>query len=820
MHKELLTMSKDSNTYKKIDVSAITGNLELYEGVTKNTPAKLEFAKKQLEGRSPEDQQNILYSVIKDLGPKADKHPVVDALKIYMAREGVSPEKINNISNAAKGSEQVPAPEAPKQAPEAPKSEILNSPKPKAQSLQKGPLQEAEKIKLSEKIEPKVSIIEGDLEKEAEKAVSSFKNPKIGSLKTPKTDKLIEKYTTTPPASYSKQVNQQSQSNIGSLQHGSTPKSSKAEIQGLSAPAQDSITFTPPAGTGASADLDAITEAVRKEILLKQQRMLQREMAERAESEEEKNKIKKFNNAEFRDYVKGEGKDKAKAALSDERFQRKLNVVETLGYQKIHEKFKDSFKNIDWQDIPPSTRTIQVTNNSTISETTHNQNPQTVRLSDGSVKTVSSYRTIDFPKDLKDKGPLHLSMAVKDENGQNISEKDAVYFTAHYDKDGKLTEVSSPMPVKFMGNGPEAVGYIERDGKIYTLPVNHAKYQEMMMEVEKNGKNVNLAQGPGENIAAPQQMQQQGQGSQAGALPAEGAGSPKFSQSQQEAPSPPDPSDPYVKAFADSKSNPAKGLKDLSDLLCQPAEKVVEILKEQVKKGHHEVVGAIIELTKDTSHKNHFAEGNPVLKPEQYKEVYDTAMETAKASVSKQANMKAICNTLAPVAKVDPLTHSKNIETLEKSQKPQQQQGQQQASKPSELQLFVTGRPTDDPTEKWTDTIDNALKGKSSKEVVDLLKQEVGKGRDAVVEQIVKAIDPNRKDKPADIPALNKDQYKEVYMHGMKNVAPNEKDQYKQLNIHKASGKLLEKAEISNQFHVTKIQDNSKLRTQQQGKGK
>jgi len=87
-----------------------------------------------------------------------------------------------------------------------------------------------------------------------------------------------------------------------------------------------------------------------------------------------------------------------------------------------------------------------------------------------------------------------MSMALKDENGKNIPAKDEVCFTAHYDDNGKLTEVSSPQPVKFIGDGPDAVGYIERDGKVYTLPVTREKYQEMMQEVGKNqGMGVDLS---------------------------------------------------------------------------------------------------------------------------------------------------------------------------------------------------------------------------------------------------------------------------------------------------------------------------------------
>ena len=90
---------------------------------------------------------------------------------------------------------------------------------------------------------------------------------------------------------------------------------------------------------------------------------------------------------------------------------------------------------------------------------------------------------------------MHVSLAVKDELGNNIAAEKAVYFTAHYDKAGKLTEVSSPQPVKFTGTGADAVGYIEREGKIYTLPVTQGKYKEMMQEVEVNkGAAVDLSQ--------------------------------------------------------------------------------------------------------------------------------------------------------------------------------------------------------------------------------------------------------------------------------------------------------------------------------------
>jgi O-phosphoseryl-tRNA(Cys) synthetase len=54
-------------------------------------------------------------------------------------------------------------------------------------------------------------------------------------------------------------------------------------------------------------------------------------------------------------------------------------------------------------------------------------------------------------------------------------------------------EVTSPQPIKFMGKEDNAIGYIERNGEIYTLPVTKKTYNEMMTEVAKNkGVGINL----------------------------------------------------------------------------------------------------------------------------------------------------------------------------------------------------------------------------------------------------------------------------------------------------------------------------------------
>ena len=42
-----------------------------------------------------------------------------------------------------------------------------------------------------------------------------------------------------------------------------------------------------------------------------------------------------------------------------------------------------------------------------------------------------------------------------------------------------LSEISSPVPVKFAGEGKDAIGYIEKNGKLYTIPVTRNQYEEL-----------------------------------------------------------------------------------------------------------------------------------------------------------------------------------------------------------------------------------------------------------------------------------------------------------------------------------------------------
>jgi hypothetical protein len=216
--------------------------------------------------------------------------------------------------------------------------------------------------------------------------------------------------------------------------------------------------------------------------------------------------IDKMSKAEFTTYLKNpDNKKEINAALQNpeikQSFEQEIHQVSVRGYKDFHEKFKDELKPLPWDGPNKTDEKTQTVKNAKGEEVT-TLTEKTVKtassftLSDGTQQNISSYRSIDFPTSIKEgTGPVHMSLALKDSNGQNMKAKDAVYFTAHYDKSGNLTEMTTPQPVKFNGNNPDAPGYIEHDGKIYTLPVTQSKYKEMMKEVGKNqGANIDISQ--------------------------------------------------------------------------------------------------------------------------------------------------------------------------------------------------------------------------------------------------------------------------------------------------------------------------------------
>ncbi|WP_425363967.1 Sca4 family protein [Candidatus Tisiphia endosymbiont of Hybos culiciformis] len=263
--------------------------------------------------------------------------------------------------------------------------------------------------------------------------------------------------------------------------------------------------------SAADQAIDPITQAIREEILTKQRKIIAEALVtNNIVKPEELDDLNKF-----RAYFENEQNKETISELlkGDNKLKNKLEQAEISGYKSVHTHFAGRFSAMEWQDGATQNasgikqqivRDADGQEIATLSEATHKINPpHTVQKSDGTSVTINNYRTIDFPIKLENNGPMHLSLAVKDQNGRNIAASNAVYFTAHYDDDGKIVEVSSPHPVKFTGDSPDAVGYIEHGGKIYTLPVTQEKYKAMMQEVAKNlGQGVDISPSI-ESIEAP-----------------------------------------------------------------------------------------------------------------------------------------------------------------------------------------------------------------------------------------------------------------------------------------------------------------------------
>ena len=289
---------------------------------------------------------------------------------------------------------------------------------------------------------------------------------------------------------------------------------------------------------------------------------------------------------QFKDYLKNH-QDVVVKSLENHAFKQDIEAqmqqTEVAGYKKFNQEFAKVAKPVAWGG-PSSTsgEKTQIVKNKegqevcTLKEITSSQ---TFTAPDGSTKQVST-RSIEFPPSLKEgSGPMHASFALKNAKGENMPAKDAVYFTAHYDKTGKLMEVTSPQPIKFMGKEDNAIGYIERNGEIYTLPVTKKTYNEMMTEVAKN-------KGVGINLSVKEQIS-------TGAEVVSTQVKPKAEVTTQV---------PLVEAMSKVQISETSTKEDAMAridkiLKNRKPEEIVAFLKDQVKKGRPNVVGLIVEAT-------------------------------------------------------------------------------------------------------------------------------------------------------------------------------------------------------------------------------
>ncbi|MBU6183802.1 MAG: Sca4 family protein [Rickettsiales bacterium] len=626
-------------TYQRVEVShPFEGNL-LKTYIEVNPSG---YARNLLSEKTREEQANIFYSAQKGGGSN-----VIKALEKHLINEKVfSPEQIENIKRAAILAEVTISREQneitaalEKGVSPISRGEASSS---KTATLKKVDLEPPEELVRMDVPEAQIPISRGE--------ASSSKTGTLKKVDLPPPEELVR--VDVPEAGDSVIL----RGNIGKGQ---------SKVTALS-----------------SSEVDPITEAIRKEILAEQQKLIKAQIALSNPS------VNAMDSQRFREYLTSDpGKEEAAKVFAKPEIQTALNKIEVEGYKKVHAEFSDSFKNVNWTPDQvvaagqPKTKTSPITNEeglvvAKIKETTHDIAPLAVTLDNGDKVNVKSYRTIDFPKELEaGKGPLHLSMAVKDQNGRNISEKEAVYFTAHYDEQGKLTEISSPIPVKFMGKGDDAVGYIERVGpdgkpKVYTLPVTQGKYKEMMKEVAKNqGMAVDLSQ----EVA---------QEAQDLALTKKKSRDPVLERDE-EAVQPPQtktgksedlialPETDAIPLQMVSVQGTAQEKTTAIDNMLRGVspERIVATLKEQVAKGGSEAVGLIVEATKGDRVGDH--PDVPKLTAKQFQEAYETGMKAAKSIADAPANSKtkfmrglklngvqSACSTLASVAKVDQQVHA------------------------------------------------------------------------------------------------------------------------------------------------------------------
>ena len=351
---------------------------------------------------------------------------------------------------------------------------------------------------------------------------------------------------------------------------------------------------------------------------------------------------------QFKDYLKNH-QDIVVKSLENPAFKQDIEAqmqqTEVAGYKKFNQEFAKVAKPVAW-DGPSSTsgEKTQIVKNKegqevcTLKETTSSQS---FTAANGITKQVST-RSIAFPPSVKEgSGPMHASFALKDANGHNMPAKDAVYFTVHYDKSGKLMEVTSPQPVKFMGKEDNAIGYIERNGEIYTLPVTKKTYNEMMTEVAKN-------KGVGINLTVKEQISS---GAEVSAQV-----KPKAEVVSQV---------PLVEAMSKvqiSESSTKEDAMARIDKILKnrkPAE-VVALLKDQVKKGRPNVVGLIVEATAAQRPDTDPPRGVAKLSPTQYKEVYDYSMHQLAPKAKnpiEQGNIHKAGNFLRRAAGVETQYH-------------------------------------------------------------------------------------------------------------------------------------------------------------------
>ncbi|WP_342272492.1 Sca4 family protein [Candidatus Tisiphia endosymbiont of Parasteatoda lunata] len=256
-----------------------------------------------------------------------------------------------------------------------------------------------------------------------------------------------------------------------------------------------------------TSKVDSITLAFRQEIIAKQQALLQHVLAEANIKTDKGVAIAGLatNSQEFKEFIENNNGliQKAWAAPSVKANIAQAMNDEVQSYAKVLQA--NHFKSLTWNEQETVTNTT-----STRSRVIKVKDEELFKLIETNIKTykkviledgvtereISNYRNINLPLTIKPSSTaVHLSFPVQNEKGENIASSKALYFTVHYNKQGKLVEITNPLSLKFAGDDKDAIGYIQRGNNIYTIPVTKGQYEAMVQEVAKNKEcNINMSQ--------------------------------------------------------------------------------------------------------------------------------------------------------------------------------------------------------------------------------------------------------------------------------------------------------------------------------------
>ncbi|WP_375327102.1 Sca4 family protein [Candidatus Tisiphia endosymbiont of Nemotelus uliginosus] len=256
------------------------------------------------------------------------------------------------------------------------------------------------------------------------------------------------------------------------------------EGESLPSAGNKNIPFNSPWLYGDEEEVDAITKAIRERVLEPQWAWLARHFPDE--------KLEDFDSrAKF---LKDEKNQQAiNQCFRDPEGKFTLEELELAGYNYVRDKFQKDFETIEWQKTGPTEIKDPGTDKPIITLRYSEVRPSSMqaRKLDGTVVEIKAHREIQgIETSLKPpenvSAPVILSLDLMDEHGEYLSKNNnPLRVTLHYNSRGELIEFSAPRPMQFNSKDPKEMGYFEHRGKIITTGIPQAKYQELLLAVEK-----------------------------------------------------------------------------------------------------------------------------------------------------------------------------------------------------------------------------------------------------------------------------------------------------------------------------------------------